>query len=240
MEGSENKINEGIAKLPSHIAIIMDGNGRWAGKRGLPRVEGHKAGTQSTLRVVKYLNSKGIKYTTLFSFSTENWKRPKEEIKSLLKLFEKSIEAESKELEKTNIRLKHIGRLDKLPGHLREAVLKAIDKTKNNSGMTLTLAFDYGGRSEIADAIKSIIKNDIPLSDISEETVQKHLYDSELPDVDLLIRTSGEYRISNFLLWQTAYSELYFTDVLWPDFDEAEMDKALKAYSERKRRFGGL
>lgn len=239
MKTPDNTKNDNL-KLPNHVAIIMDGNGRWAGKRGLPRAEGHKAGAESTHRAINYLSSRGVKYTTLFSFSTENWKRPKEEIVSLLEILEKSIETEIEGLKETNVRLKHIGKLNKLPDHLRNAVAEALRRTKNNKGMTLTLAFDYGGRAEIADAIKSIIESQTPDCDINEALVAKHLYDKELPDVDLLIRTSGEYRISNFLLWQTAYSEFYFTDVLWPDFDEEEIEKALKAYSERKRRFGGL
>lgn len=227
-------------RLPNHIAIIMDGNGRWAEKRRLPRLAGHRAGLKSTRSVTRHLNDYGIKYVTLYSFSTENWNRPKNEVKGLLKLLERSIEKEFRELHEANIRLRHIGRLDKLPPSLKKTMTKAVELTKNNSGMTLSLAFDYGSRLEIVDTVRRIVTDGIPPQEIDEGLFNRYLYTAGLPDVDLVIRTSGEYRISNFLLWQSAYSEYYFTDVLWPDFDNREVEKALVSYSLRQRRFGGL
>lgn len=227
-----------LARLPNHIAIIMDGNGRWAEKRGLPRLEGHRAGLEKARSVVKYLNEYHIKYVTLYSFSTENWYRPKDEVGSLLRILEESINKDSQELHETNIRLRHLGRLGKLPPALKWAINRALELTKNNSGMTLSLAFDYGGRLEIVDAARHIVTDGIPAERIDEKLFSRYLYTAGLPDVDLVIRTSGEFRISNFLLWQSAYSEFYFTNVLWPDFDSQEVDKALATYSRRQRRFG--
>ncbi len=229
-----------ISPLPEHVAVIMDGNGRWAEKKGLPRMEGHRAGIESTRTTVRHLGQYGIKYLTLYSFSTENWKRPEKEIIGLLKLLEESLKKEVPELNENNVRLNHIGRLDRLPPGLRKTISEAIELTSGNSGMVLSLAFDYGGRSEILNAVRNIIKEGVQPSKIDEGLLTKHLYTAQLPDVDLVIRTSGEYRISNFLLWQSAYSEFYFTDVLWPDFSYTEIEKALTAYSQRKRRFGSL
>ncbi|MES0328831.1 MAG: polyprenyl diphosphate synthase [Dehalococcoidales bacterium] len=228
------------ARLPGHIAFIMDGNGRWAEKRGLARLEGHKAGLENTRAVVRHLSRHQIKFVTLYSFSTENWSRPRDEIDGLLGMLEKSLRKDYKELKETNVRLRHIGRLEKLPRGLKLAIKKGLRETRDNSGMTLTLAFDYGGRMEIVDAVRRIVADGHPPREIDEALFSRYLYTTELPDVDLVIRTSGEYRISNFLLWQSAYSEYYFTDVLWPDFNETEVDKALAVYSQRLRRFGGL
>jgi len=233
-------ISKIIEPLPHHIAIIMDGNRRWAKKHQLPYFEGHHAGLESTRRVVRYLAKTGIRYLTLFSFSTENWSRPENEIESLLKLMSQTIESDTTELNQNNIRLNHIGRLDRIPIDLRQTIEKSIRLTSNNSGMVLTLAFDYGSRSEIVEAIRRIIKENLPPQDIDEEVLTSYLYTANLPEVDLLIRTSGEYRLSNFLLWQSAYAEYYFTDVLWPDFDEREMGKALHNFSKRQRRFGNI
>ncbi len=228
------------ARLPGHIAIIMDGNGRWAEKRGLARLEGHKAGLENTRAVVRHMSRRQIKFVTLYSFSTENWSRPRDEVDGLLGILEKSLRKDYKELKEADIRLRHIGHLEKLPRGLKLAIKKGLRETRGNSGMTLTLAFDYGGRMEIVDAARRIIADGHPPREIDEALFNRYLYTAELPDVDLVIRTSGEYRISNFLLWQSAYSEYYFTDVLWPDFNETEVDKALAVYSQRRRRFGGL
>jgi undecaprenyl diphosphate synthase len=223
-----------------HIAIIMDGNGRWATNHNLPRIEGHKAGLEAIRAIVRYLSQIDVEYLTLFTFSTENWKRPREEIKGLLNLLEHSLISELNELKTNNVRLIHIGRLDRLPSSLVKALEEAMKVTKYNTGLKLNLAFDYGSRSEIVEATRRIILDGLESNQITENRFSKYLYTAGLPDVDLLIRTSGEYRLSNFLLWQSAYSEYYFTDVLWPDFDEKEMSKAIDAYGKRKRRFGGL
>jgi undecaprenyl diphosphate synthase len=229
-----------IARLPNHIAFIMDGNGRWAEQRGLPRLEGHRAGIENTRSVIKCLGEYHIKYVTLYSFSTENWNRPKNEVNGLLKILGESIEKETAELHKNGVRLRHIGRLERLPQSLILAIEMAIELTKNNTEMTLSLAFDYGGRAEILDAVCNIIAKDTPPQDINEKLFNSYLYTADLPDVDLVIRTGGDLRISNFLLWQSAYSEYYFTKVLWPDFNAKEVEKALISYSRRQRRFGGL
>jgi undecaprenyl diphosphate synthase len=228
------------AQLPGHIAIIMDGNGRWAEKRGLPRLEGHKAGLENTRAIVRHLNYRHIKFVTLYSFSTENWSRPKDEVNGLLGILEKSLRKDYQELKEANVRLRHIGRLDNLSRGLKLVIKRALKESRDNNGMTLTLAFDYGGRQEIVSAVRNIVADAIPPPEIDEALLGRYLYTAELPDVDLVIRTSGEYRISNFLLWQSAYSEYYFTDTLWPDFNETEVDKALAVYSQRRRRFGGL
>ena len=228
------------ARLPGHIAIIMDGNGRWAEKRGLARLEGHRAGLENTRAVVRHMSRRQIKFVTLYSFSTENWSRPRDEVDGLLGILEKSLRKDYKELKEANIRLRHIGHLENLPRGLKLAIKKALRDTRGNSGMILTLAFDYGGRLEIVDAVRRIVAEGHPPREIDEALFNRYLYTAALPDVDLVIRTSGEYRISNFLLWQSAYSEYYFTDVLWPDFNETEVDKALAVYSQRRRRFGGL
>jgi len=229
-----------IAQLPKHIAFIMDGNGRWAEKRGLPRLEGHRAGIENTRLVIKCLNEYHIRYATLYSFSTENWNRPKNEVNGLLGILGESIEKETFELHKNGVKLRHIGRLERLPQSLNLAIERAVELTKNNTEMTLSLAFDYGGRTEILDAVCNIIAKGIPPQEINEKLFNGYLYTADLPDVDLVIRTGGELRISNFLLWQSAYSEYYFTKVLWPDFNAEEVEKALTVYSQRQRRFGRL
>ena len=231
---------EEIARLPEHIAFIMDGNGRWAEKRGLPRLEGHRAGLEATRNVIRYLGEYNIKYVTLYSFSTENWNRPRKEVNGLLKLMENSIDKEAKELHKQGVRIRHLGHLERLPPHLAQAIEKAVALTGNNTGMTLSLAYDYGGRTEILDAVRKIATDGIPPENIDEKLFGSYLYTTGLPEVDLVVRTGGEMRISNFLLWQSAYSEYYFTDVLWPDLNKKEVDKALESFSQRQRRFGGL
>jgi len=229
-----------ISPLPNHIAFIMDGNGRWAKKRSLPRKAGHKAGTQNILTLLETLGKYGIKYVTLYSFSTENWNRPEEEIRGILDILGESLDKEVPKLHKNGIRVCHIGHLEKLPEKTREAIVNAIELTKNNTAMTLNLAFDYGGRAEIVDAVKKIVTEKIPAQDIDEKMFGSYLYTDGLPEVDLVVRSGGDLRISNFLLWQSAYSEFYFTEVLWPDFDAKEIEKALISFSRRERRFGGV
>jgi undecaprenyl diphosphate synthase len=226
--------------LPTHIAIIMDGNGRWAQRRGLPRLEGHRAGVKTLRTVIDYLAKLGLKYLTLYGFSTENWKRPKDEINGLLSLLEESVEQETDALDQNDIRIRHLGRRERLSPGLQQAIAKAIELTRDNKGMTVSFAFDYGGRAEIVDAVRKIVEENVPAKKIDERLFDKYLYTAGLPEVDLVIRTAGELRISNFLIWQAAYSEYYFTDVLWPDFDTKEIDQALLAYSKRQRRFGAL
>jgi len=229
-----------IARLPNHVAIIMDGNGRWAKQRGLARPEGHQAGAQNIRPTIKCLNQRHIKYLTFYGFSTENWNRPEDEVTGLLHLFEESINEYLSELHENGIKLRHLGHLEELPQGLQLAINKAIELTKNNTRMTLSFALNYGGRFEILDAVRHIIAEGIPIQNIDEKLFNSYLYTAGLPDIDLLIRTGGEFRISNFLIWQAVYSEYYFTKVLWPDFNQKELEKALLAYSQRQRRFGRL
>ncbi len=229
-----------ITRLPTHIAFIMDGNGRWAEQRGLSRLEGHQAGVESARSIITYLNQHHIKYVTVYSFSTENWNRPEDEVSALFRLLEEAIDKEVLEYHKKGIRIRHLGRRKGLSAKLQLSIDRALELTKNNTGMTVNLAFNYGGRLEIVDAARRLITEGVPPQSLDEELFNNYLYTAGLPDVDLVIRTGGEIRISNFLLWQSAYSEYYFTPVLWPDFNEAELEKALIAYSQRQRRFGGL
>jgi len=238
---ADSSARRGIAYPPNHVAIIMDGNGRWAKQRGLPRFKGHEAGVENIRTVIEYLiNDYRIKYVTLYGFSTENWNRPKVEVTGLLRLLKNSIEREIQELHQKGVRLCHLGRFDGFPKSLCLTINRAVELTRNNTEATLSFAFNYGGRGEIVDAARRLVSEGIPSQDIDEKLFSNYLYTSELPDVDLLIRTGGEFRISNFLIWQTAYSEYYFTPVLWPDFGKEDIDQALLAYSERQRRFGGL
>jgi len=230
---------ETITALPRHVAIILDGNGRWAEKRGLPRLSGHRAGVRNLRRIIKALGKYGIEYVTLYAFSTENWNRPADEVNGIFGILTEVVGREARELHKNGVKIRHIGRLEGLPEKVQKSIEKAIKLTENNLGMTLAVALNYGGRAEILDAIRRIGDDKIPLGNIDENVFSKYLYTTGLPDVDLVIRTSGEMRTSNFLIWQAAYSEYYFTPVLWPDFDEAELEKALLAYSQRQRRFGG-
>jgi undecaprenyl diphosphate synthase len=229
-------------KLPNHVAIIMDGNGRWAKQQGLIRAIGHENGTKAVRQTVEASAEIGIKNLTLYAFSTENWNRPKLEVQTLMRLLVKSLKKEIKTLQDNNIKLAAIGSLSDLPKKARQELQDVIEKTKNNTNMTLTLALSYGSREEIVNVIKELslkVKNNIiSIESIDESIINKHLYTQNLPDVDLLIRTSGEQRISNFLLWQIAYAELYFTDILWPDFDKENLYKALINYQNRERRFG--
>ncbi|MFW6105713.1 MAG: isoprenyl transferase [Chloroflexota bacterium] len=225
---------------PQHVAIIMDGNGRWARKRHLPRLAGHKAGSENIRPVVKNFANYGVKYLTLYMFSTENWNRPKTEVTGLLSLLGRKIDQETQAFHQENIRLVHVGRLDRLSRKLREKVKAAVELTKNNNGLTLCLAFDYGGRDEIVRAARRIAEDGIPGNNIDEHVFARYLYSANIPDPDLVIRTAGESRLSNFLLWQAAYSELYFTPVLWPDFGPKDVEEALSEYKRRQRRFGKI
>lgn len=235
-----NTINKD--NLPKHLAIIMDGNGRWAKQKGMLRAFGHENGTKAVRTTVETCAKLGIENLTLYAFSTENWKRPKLEVDTLMKLLINSLKNELKTLTENNIKLNTIGNFEKLPASAQKELSQVISKTKDNTRMTLTLALSYGSREEIVSAIKSIssiVKNNIISIDaIDESIINQHLYTQNLPDVDLLIRTSGEHRISNFLLWQIAYAELYFTDVLWPDFREKDLYEAIISYQKRERRFG--
>ena len=228
--------------LPKHLAIIMDGNGRWAKQQGLLRAFGHENGTKSVRNVVETCAKLGIENLTLYAFSTENWNRPKLEVTTLMNLLINSLKNELKTLQENNIKLNAIGNIEKLPNSARQKLLEVINKTSNNSRMTLTLALSYGAREELISAVKTIsdkVKNNIiSIDHIDESIINQHLYTQDLPDVDLLIRTSGEHRISNFLLWQIAYAELYFTDVLWPDFTDQDLYEAIISYQKRERRFG--
>lgn len=228
--------------LPKHIAIIMDGNGRWAKQRGLLRAFGHENGTKSVRTAVETCAKLGIENLTLYAFSTENWNRPKLEVETLMKLLVKSLNNELKTLQDNNIRLNSIGNLNLMPKEIQKELNAVIEKTKHNTRMTLTLALSYGSREEIVAVVKKLtdkVKNNIISIDaIDESVINEHLYTQNLPDVDLLIRTSGEHRISNFLLWQIAYAELFFTDVLWPDFTEEHLYEAIISYQKRERRFG--
>ena len=235
-DASERMLDQ--SALPSHVAVIMDGNGRWAARHGKSRSEGHRAGTENLRRIIDAFISRGVRYLTLYAFSTENWHRPDEEVRALLQIVDEVIRTVVDDLHREDIRLRHIGRLDRLPPDLRRSICESIELTKNNSRMTLCVAFDYGGRAEIVDAVRSIIADGVRVEDVSEELLRQYMYTNGMPDPDLIIRTSGEQRLSNFLIWQAAYAEYYSTPVYWPDFDETEVDKALKAYGERKRRFG--
>jgi undecaprenyl diphosphate synthase len=224
--------------LPKHVAIIMDGNGRWAKKRGLPRTFGHKAGTENVRRIVKYCSKMGIEYLTVYAFSTENFKRPIEEVSALMKLLIEYFNREAEELRQNGVRLNVIGDVDSFSDTVKQAMRNGIEKTKDCNKLVFSIALAYGSRAEIVRAVKAIKEQGI--EEITEETISRFLYTHDIPDPDLIIRTSGEERLSNFLLYQAAYSEFYFTDCLWPDFDEKEFDKALEEYARRNRRFGGV
>ncbi len=231
-------------KLPRHIAVIMDGNGRWAKKQGLERIQGHKAGVESVRRIIRHCRELGIPYLTLYTFSTENWKRPKEEVDALMNILVESLTADTHELIGNGIRIKTIGDLSSLPDRTRRVMEDTIQATAQNQELTLVVALNYGGRSEIIKATREICQaiqhNDLRIDEIDEEVFAKRLYTSDIPDPDLLIRTSGEMRISNFLLWQLAYTEIWITKVLWPDFDRNHFSLALEDYLNRDRRYGGI
>ena len=228
------------AHVPKHVAIIMDGNGRWAKQRGLSRQQGHRAGTENIRRIIQAFGERGVEVLTLYAFSTENWSRPRREVNALMRLIPRVIDRELKELHRNGVRLVHVGDMGPLDERLRRRVEDAIELTQDNDRMTVALAFNYGGRAEIVEAMRRIAMERLPAEQIDEALVSSHLYTAGLPEVDLLIRTAGDMRISNFLLWQSAYAELYFTPTLWPDFDEGEIERALQAYAQRERRFGAV
>jgi len=240
MENLTTQINKN--NVPNHVAIIMDGNGRWAKQKNQPRVFGHKNGVTSVREVIEGCAEIGVNYLTLYAFSTENWNRPKLEVKTLMALLVSSLKKELKTLQKNNIKLLTIGNLENLPEKAQKEISEVIEKTKNNSALTLTLALSYGSREEIVNVIKNISKkvvnNDLQIEEINENIINNHLYTFSLPDVDFMIRTSGEKRIRNFLLWQLAYAELYFTNTLWPDFRKENLFNAILEYQNRERRFG--
>lgn len=227
-------------QAPTHIAIIMDGNGRWAISRGLPRLAGHRAGTENLRQVIEACVEFGVRYLTIYAFSTENWGRPMEEVRGLMRILEDVIDRELEELHKQGTRLRHIGRLDRLKPSLRQKVLDAIEYTKDNERLTLCVAFNYGGRDEIVCAIEHMIKDGVAPDQVNVELVSKYLFTAGVPDPDLIIRTSGELRGSNFLIWQGAYSEWYFTPTYWPDFGKEELALALEEYKHRQRRYGNV
>ena len=222
----------------THIAIIMDGNGRWAALRGAPRIEGHRAGTANIRRVVRSFASLGLPYLTLFAFSTENWERPDPEVNGLMAILRDVIEDETRVLHGSGVRICHLGTLDGLPQDLRQAIENSVELTRWNTGLTLGVAFNYGGRAEILRAVRQMLSDGVTPEHVTPELFSEYLFTYGIPDVDLVIRTGGEMRISNFMLWQAAYAEYYSTPVQWPDFDEAEIERALAAYSGRHRRFG--
>lgn len=229
---------EPSSQFPQHVAVIMDGNGRWAVQRGLPRLAGHRAGTENLRRVIRACVEFGVQYLTIYAFSTENWSRPKEEVDGLMHILEDVIDKELEELHQEGVQLRHIGHLDQLSPLLREKVLRAVEITRNNHRLVLSLAFNYGGRDEIVCAIREIIAEGTTPEAVTPELVSQHMFTVGTPDPDLIIRTSGEMRISNFLIWQGAYAEWYVTQTYWPDFGREELHKALVEYSRRERRFG--
>jgi undecaprenyl diphosphate synthase len=226
--------------LPRHIAFIMDGNGRWAQARGLLRLEGHRAGVDTIRRLASYTAELKIPYITLYAFSTENWSRPEDEVRGLFRLMAQSIKKESRELHKNNVRIRHLGQTTGLDPNIAKDIADVVGLTRLNTGLNLSVALNYGGRHELVNAMRRIAAEGIRAEEMDEGTIQAHLYSADLPDVDLVVRTAGEMRISNFLLWQSAYAEYYATPILWPDFDKSDLDKALDEFSRRKRRFGGL
>jgi undecaprenyl diphosphate synthase len=232
--------NSEVERVPRHVAIIMDGNGRWAKARGLPRLAGHRAGTENLRPILEASAEFGIEILTIWAFSTENWQRPDVEVRGLLRILERMIQRELKELHKEGVRLRHIGRLDRLPKRLQKQVLDAIELTRNNERLVLNVGFDYGGRAEIVQAVQQIIREGIPAEKVDEGLLSRYMYTSGQPDPDLIIRTGGELRTSGFMLWQSAYTEYYITHTLWPDFGREELYKALVAFGQRDRRFGAI
>ncbi|PKO09924.1 MAG: isoprenyl transferase [Chloroflexi bacterium HGW-Chloroflexi-2] len=238
MEQKSSTLEELPTNIPTHVAIVMDGNGRWAQKRGLPRLAGHRAGTENLQEIIKACVDFGVKYLTIYAFSTENWGRPAEEVDGLMHILEEVIDQKLEELHQQGVQLVHIGQLERLDTSLREKVKKSIDLTKDNHRLTVCIAWNYGGRDEIVCAIKRIIEDGLKPEQICDDIVSDYLFTTGIPDPDLIIRTSGEMRISNFLIWQSAYSEWYVTPILWPDFNRDEFRKALIDYGQRERRYG--
>jgi undecaprenyl diphosphate synthase len=235
---------EGKASLPQHVAVIMDGNGRWAKQHGLPRIEGHRVGAESARAIIRAAGELGIKYLTLYAFSAENWNRPKEEVDALMKYLVHYLKSETPELNKNNVRLEVIGQIWRLPENVQEHLKKSIVTLSKNNGLTLVMALSYGSRIEIVDAVRAIAekvrRGQLETADITEKVISDHLWTRNIPDPDLMIRTSGEMRVSNFLLWQISYAELVITPTLWPDFRKPQFYSALEEYARRHRRFGGI
>ncbi|MCL4489778.1 MAG: isoprenyl transferase [Chloroflexi bacterium] len=229
-----------LTKIPAHVAIIMDGNGRWARQRGLPRLAGHRAGTENMRRILEGAVEFGVSVLTVYAFSTENWGRPEPEVHGLLEIFKEMVAREVPELNKNGVRLRHLGQLEGIDESLQEQVRQAIALTKDNHRITLNVAFNYGGRAEILDAVRRMIQDHVAPDQVNETLLSSYLYTAGLPDPDLIIRTAGEMRLSNFLIWQSAYAEYYSTPTLWPDFDKQELYQALLAFGQRHRRFGKL
>ncbi len=240
VSSSENGTSAPARRVPRHVAIIMDGNGRWATKRGLPRISGHEAGTENIRRITARAGEIGIGYLTLWAFSTENWRRPRDEVEGILRILAEAISSETEELNRRGAQLRHIGSLEGLDPELQNAIKQSIHLTRNNDRIVLTVAFNYGGRAELIQAIRRIIQDGVPAERVDEELIGRYLYTSDMPDPDLIIRTSGEYRTSNFLLWQAAFAEYYFTPVLWPDFGPDDLEQAVDEFRLRDRRFGGI
>jgi undecaprenyl diphosphate synthase len=231
---------EQLSTVPRHVAIIMDGNGRWAAQRGLPRLVGHRAGTENIRRIIEGCVELGVEILTLYAFSTENWRRPDEEVSGLMEILGEVIDRETAELHANGVRLRHIGRLDGLPARLQERVRYAAELTRHNTRLTVNVAFNYGGRAEIVEATRRLIRDGVPADAVDEELFGTYLYTGGLPDPDVIIRTAGEMRLSNFLLWQAAYAEYWCATVYWPDFTKEELVRALREFGRRERRYGGL
>ncbi len=229
-----------LPHMPNHVGIIMDGNGRWARQRGMRRLAGHRAGVENLRRVLRAAVELHVPMVTLYAFSTENWSRPQDEVRGLLRLLAEALGREVDELHKNGVQLRHIGDLTPLSDILKQQIRAAVELTRNNDRLIANIAFNYGGRWEITEAVRAIVREQIPAETITEDVIGEHLCTAGLPDVDLIIRTSGEYRVSNFMLWQGAYAEYYISPLFWPDFDKDEFYRALKAFSERDRRYGGL
>ncbi len=229
-----------LERVPTHVAIIMDGNGRWAQARGLPRIMGHRQGVENIRRILNAAVEFGIRYLTIYAFSTENWNRPLDEVRGLMTILEQTIQRETPELHRNGVRIRHIGRTAGLSPQLQKLIRDAVELTLHNERLILNVAFNYGGRAEIVDAVKQIVADGIPVEDITEELITSRLYTQGTPDPDLVIRTAGEMRLSNYLIWQSAYAEYYATQTYWPDFDKDELYRALIAYSQRQRRFGAV
>lgn len=227
-------------RVPQHIAIIMDGNGRWAKKRGLPRIAGHRAGTENIRRIVRECGEQGVRYLTLYAFSTENWSRPSYEVDGLMRILSEFLDRETENLHKEGAQIRHLGRMEGVSDLLRRKIREAIDLTRDNTRLTLAVAFNYGGRADIIDAMREIVAQGIPAEQIDEQRIADHLSTRGMPDPDLIIRTSGEWRLSNFLIWQAAYSEYWTTTAFWPDFGPEQLREAIRDYGQRERRFGGL
>lgn len=223
-----------------HIAIIMDGNGRWAQRRGLPRALGHRAGTENIRRIVQECNRADVRYLTLYAFSTENWSRPSPEVNALMTIFAEYIDRETRNLHEENVRIRHLGGFENVASKLRAKIEHALDLTRNNSGLTLALAFNYGGRADIVHAVRELVAQGVSPDAITEDAISQHLYTQGMPDPDLIVRTAGEFRLSNFLIWQAAYAEYYSAPIFWPDFGPDDLRQAIAAYGQRERRFGAV